>query len=216
MTANCTLAKDDERACEDVGAFDGDRHRNHLVIAAQIVARPQLDALAAMHVHRIVGDLPAHLGDVVLEHRGGHRRLLAAIDGTGGNRTRRVHRVRIAHHTREDGFDAFEFAHRHVELTADARVRAGRKHTGLGATGRVGRQRNATADRQLLDQHAPALACHLDPADDHIERHEYIFARQRAILKRHVEREMAAADIEAGRVARNQRASDAVVHLVAA
>ena len=215
MAADGALAKDDQRAGEDVGALDGDRHRNHLVAASEIVARAQLDALAAMHVHGVVRDLPAHLRDVVLEHRGRHRGLFAAVDGAGRDRTRRIHGVGVADHARQHGLDAFEFAHRHVELAPDAGVGARGEHAGLGAAGGVGGQRDATADRELLDQHAPALSGHLRAADDEVERHEHVLAGKRAVLERHVEREVAPADGDAGRVARDQRAGDAEIGLVA-
>ena len=65
-----------------------------------------------------------HLGDVVLQHRRRHRRLLAAVDRAGGDRARRVHDVGVAGHAREHRFDALELADRQVELPADARVRA--------------------------------------------------------------------------------------------
>jgi hypothetical protein len=61
---------------------------------------------------------------------------------------------------------------------------------------------------------SPALSGHLRPADDEVERHEHVLARQRSVLERHVEREVPAADRETGRVARDQRAGDADVRLV--
>ena len=174
MAAHCTLTKDDEAARQDVRAFDGDGHGYDLVAAGEIVLGSEADALAAVHVHRVVGDLPRHLGDVVLQHRGGHRGFLAAVDGPGGDRARRVHGVGEAHHASDHALDALELADRHVELSADAGIGAGREHRGLAATGAARGQRDAAADRELLDQHAPALARHLRPADDEVERHEHI------------------------------------------
>ena len=215
MAAHCTLTKDDEAAREDVRAFDGDGHGYDLVAAGEIVLGSEADALAAVHVHRVVGDLPRHLGDVVLQHRGGHRGFLAAVDGPGGDRARRVHGVGEAHHASDHALDALELADRHVELSADAGIGAGREHRGLAATGAARGQRDAAPDGELLDQHAPALARHLRSADDEVERHEHIRTGERTVLERHIEREVPAADGDARCLARDQRAGDAEVLLAA-
>ncbi len=216
MAADRALAKDHEAAREDVRTLDRDRDRHDLVAAAEVILRAEADALAAVHVHRVVRDLPGQLRAVVLQHRGGHGRLLAAVDRARRHRTRRVDDVRSARHARERGFDALELADRLVELLAYARIRSRRKNAGLRAARCIRRQRDAATHGQLLDQHAPALARHLRSADDAVERHEHVLAGQRPVLKRDVEREVTAADRESRRVARNQRAGDAVLGLVAA
>ncbi len=79
----------------------------------------------------------------------------------------------------------------------------------------VRRQRDRAADRQALDEHAPALAGHLGAADQLRHRDEDVLAAQRSVLEGGVQREVAAADLEALRVARNQRERDAEMLLVA-
>ena len=59
------------------------------------------------------------------------------------------------------------------------------------------------------------LPGHLQAADDAVERHEHVVAVDRSVLERDVEREVAPADLDARRVARDQRAGDADVDLVA-
>ncbi len=140
------LAKDNEVPGEKVGAFDGDRNRHDLVAAGEIVLRAETDALAAVYVHRVIRDLPGHLGNVVLQHRRRHGRLLAAIDRSGCNRARGIHGVREPDHARDHGFDALELTNGRVELTPDARVRTRRPGAGLGATSAVRRQRDAATD----------------------------------------------------------------------
>ena len=171
---------------------------------------------AAVDVHRVVRDHAAVLGEVVLQHRRGHGRLLAAVDRAGGHGACGVHDVSESGHAREHFRDAFEVADRSIELTANARVRAGREHCRLRRAGRARGQRDAATDRQLLDQHAPALARHLRSADDEVERHEHVLALDRPVLERHVQRKVTAPDRDARRVAWNQRAGDAVVGAIAA
>ncbi len=118
-------------------------------------------------------------------------------------------------HARDRQLDAFELADRHVELAADARVGAGREHRCLRTAGGIGGQRDAAPDRELLDQHAPALAGHLDAADDGIERHEHVAPAHRSVLERNVERQVTLADLDAGGFAPDQRAGDAEVGLAA-
>ena len=216
MAAHRALAEDDEVPRQDVRALDRDAHGNHLVGAADVVLRPEHDALAALHVHRVVRDHAAELGDVVLEDAGGHGGPLAAVDRAGRHRARRVHDVGARGHARDHGLDALELADRQVELAADARVGGGGIDAALGAAGRDRGQRDATPDGQLLDQHAPALARHLRPADDRVQRHEHVLALDRPVLERAVQRKVATADRDAGRIARHQRDGDAVVGLVAA
>ncbi len=216
MTPDRALAEDDETARQYVRAFHRDRDGHDLIAAREVVLRPQANALAAMHVHRIVRNEPAELGEVVLQHRGRHRRFLAAVDCARGHRSRGVHDVSTAGHAREHFRNAFELTDGQIELTTNARVRTRGKHGGLRTASCTRGQRDAASDGQLLDEHAPALACHLRAADDGIERHEHVFALNRPVLERHVQREMPAPNRNAGRVAWNQGASDAVLHALAA
>ena len=215
VAAHRALAEDDEIAGEEIGALDRNGDRHDLVAAAEIVARPEADALAAVHVHGVVGDLAAHLRDVILEHCGGNRGLFPAVDGARGDRARRVHDVGEPGHARDHRLDALEPAHRRVELAADARVGAGRPHRGFRGAGGVGGERDAAPDRELLHEHPPAAAGHLGAADDEVERHEHIASLDGAVLERHVERKVTAADGDARGVARNERAGDADVGLAA-
>jgi len=128
MAADRALPEDDQAAREDVGTLDGDRDRDRLVAAAQIVARAQADRLATMHVHRIARHAPREFGDVVLENAGRDRRACAGIDRRGGDAARRIHRVGEPDHARDHLLDALEAPDRRVELAADcARKRRWRK-----------------------------------------------------------------------------------------
>ena len=216
MAADRALPEDDQAARQDVRAFDRDRDRHQVVAARQVVAGAEHDALAAVDIHRVVGDAAAVLGEVILQHRRRHRRFLAAVDRAGRDGARCVHDVSGAGHARECFRDTFELTDRDVELTADARVRAGREHCCFRRARRARRQRNAAADRELLDEHAPALAGHLDAADQEIERHEHVLALDRSVLERRVQREVPPADSDAGRVARDQRAGDAEIRALVA
>src|SRR5690606_34942457 len=176
MTADGALAEDHEAGSEQIRAFHRDPYRNELITAPEIVLRPQADAFAAVHVHRVVRHYAAVFGEVVLEHRRRHRRLLAAVDRACGDRARRIHDVREPGHARQHIGDAFEIADRYVELTTDARIRARGEHRGFAGAGGVRGQGDAAAHGKLLDEHAPTLAGHLRPADDEIERHEHILS----------------------------------------
>ena len=112
MAANGALTEDDQAARQYVGAFDGDRHRHQLIAAAEVISGPKADALAAVHVHCVVRDETAVLRKVVLQHRRRHGRLFTAVDGAGGDGTRRIHDVGVAGHARERFGDAFEMADR--------------------------------------------------------------------------------------------------------
>jgi len=153
--------------------------------------------------------------NVIFEDGGRYRRLLAGVDGSRRDAARGIHDVGEADHARDDLLDAFETPYGRVELATDACVGAGGHGSCQRAAGRIRGQRDATAYRELLDQHAPAEPGHLETADDAIERHEDVAAMNRSILERDIERQMASADLDTGRIARNQRTGDADVRLVA-
>jgi len=70
------------------------------------------------------------------------------------------------------------------------------------------------AHRELLDQHAPALAGHLRTTDDAIDRHEHVPGTQRSVLEGDVEGKVARADFHRRAVWRSIRgAGDAEVGL---
>src|SRR3546814_20018513 len=88
-----------------------------------------------------------------------------------------------------------------------------RAHLGAAAGGRG--QGDRAADRQLLVEHLPALAGVVLAAKQLAERDDDLAAVDRAVLERRVEREVAAADVNAVGVARHQRDGDADVAGVA-
>ena len=215
MAADRALAEQDQAAGEDVGAFDGDADRDLLVGAAEEVLRAEADALAADHVHAVVHRLAGALGDVVLDDRRHHRGLLAEVDRAGGHHARGVGQIGVRADAGECFLHALEAADRGLELVAHAGIGAdGTRdhllHAGVGAG-----QRDTAPGGQALHQHAPALAGHLRPADDELERHEHVLAAHRAVHPHRVEREVAAADVDARVVMRDQRAGDAE-HLLTA
>ena len=150
---------------------------------------------------------------MVLEDGGRYGRLFAAVDGTGGDAARGIHDVAVAQHAGQQCFNALEPTHRQAELLADAGIGAGSPHTRHRATGGTGGQRDAAPHRQLFDEHAPALAGHCHTADQTVERHEHVMALDGAVLEGDVEREMATANLDARRIARQQCAADADVGL---
>ena len=215
MAADRALAEDDHAAREDVRALDRDRDRRAFPGAADVVARPEDDALSAVHVHRVAHHFAAGLGGVVLRDRGRHGRLLAAIDRVRGHLRERRDRVRVTADARERFLDAFEATDGQLELLADSRVRARRRRAHLHAARRIRWQRDRAAHGQALDQHAPAMADVLGAADQCAERQEHVAAAQGAVLERHAQGHVAAADLEARRRARDQRERDAAVRRAA-
>ena len=106
---------------------------------------------------------------------------------------------------------ALEAAHGGVELTADASIGTGGKRSSLGASCGTGGQRDAATHGQLFHQHAPALADVGRATDDEVERHEYVVTVDGAVLERDVQRQVASANVDACRVARNERHGNATV-----
>ena len=138
MAADRALAEDDEASREDVGAFDGDRHRDLHVRGAYEVRRPHADPLAPGDVHGVDGDPASAIGQVILGDRGEHRRLLAQVDHARDQPVGRIHGIQIAAHARKRFLDALELADRRLELAAHARVATGGTHDELGHAGRQG------------------------------------------------------------------------------
>jgi hypothetical protein len=70
----------------------------------------------------------------------------------------------------------------------------------------------------VIIQVSPAIrASGLRASADHrfVERHEHVLADDRTVVERHAHRVVAQADLDAGQVARDQRAGDAAVFLLA-
>ncbi|CAH0269650.1 hypothetical protein SRABI70_03448 [Pseudomonas sp. Bi70] len=205
MAANRALAEDHQVAREDVGALDGDEDRRTLPGTTQVVARAHDDALAAVHVHGVGDAFAAALGEVVLEDRRQHRRLLAQVHRVGGEDARAVHQPGIAADTRQGFLNAFEGRQRHIELFTYLAVLAGDQAGELGGAGAHRRQGNRTAYRQAVHQHHPALAQVLGAADQVVQRDEHILAGVGAVHEGGAQRYVATADVHAGGVGGNQR-----------
>ena len=145
MAEDRALPEDHQAAGHDVGAFDRDRDRDRLPVAAGVVARAEDDALAAVDVHHVAGDFTAHLGAVVLGDGGRHRGVLAARHGSGGGFAQRTAGIGIAGDPRQRFFHALEAADRQAELLADARIAAHRDRAHLRAAAGGGGQGDRTA-----------------------------------------------------------------------
>jgi hypothetical protein len=215
VTADCALAVDDQAARQDIRALDGDRNRQGLVVARQVILWTEHDGLAAMHVHRIVRDLAGHFGQVIFENRRWYGGFLAGVQRRAGYARRGRHRVDVARHARKRFGNAMKFADRQVELSADPRVSARGIGCGDGAAERIARQHNAAADRELLYEHAPALPRHLRPADDVVDGNEDVVTARRPVLERNIDREVPPADLDARQLRRDQRGRNAMLILVA-
>ena len=204
MTADRALAVDHHAAREDVGAFDGDVDRRGLEAACHRIAGPEHDGLAGVDIHRILGDVLGHGGDVIFGDRGGHGRFFAQIDRVRCKPAHGFAGIGLAADPCEGFLNALERADGDIELTAHDRIGAGQARVGDRIAGRAGRQRDGTADRQALHEHPPALADHVRAADDGVERHEHVGTPGRAVLERRAGGEMPAPAMHAGGVGGNQ------------
>ena len=70
MRAQRALRERDQRPRQDVGAFDRDADRNHLVGRLQIVARPIADGAAAVNIEGVVDGAAHPLRRLVFHERG--------------------------------------------------------------------------------------------------------------------------------------------------
>ena len=216
MAADRALAVDDHRARQDVRAFDRDADRHGVPRARERVARTALDRAAGADVHRVGNHLAHRVGEIGLADVAGHGGFLAGIERAAGQRARRGHQIREPGDARERLLDAFEAADRRVELLAHGGVRAADARGHLRGADAERRQRDRAPGGERFHQHAPALADAVAPADDDfVERHAHVGADDRTVLERHAHRIVAQADLDAGRVARDQRAGDAAIFLVA-
>ena len=125
MAANRALAELDQGAGDDIGAFDRDADRHAAIEAAEIIQRPFDDALAAVHVHRVVDRTPHALGRLRLHDGGHHRRMMAVVERGAGHAARGVEQIGGRGEAAEPLLDRLELRDRNVELLADARIGAG-------------------------------------------------------------------------------------------
>ncbi len=209
MAADSALTENNHAARQDIGAFYRNGDRRALVGAGEEVIVAEHDAFAARDIHSVHNGALAAMGAVILHNRRQHRRFFALHNAGGDQRRRGVHHVGVTGNARQRLFDAFHLADRDSELTTDMRIGAGGERHAFQAAGGVGGQGNAASHRQALNQHPPALTGHLRAADNKIDRHENIVAARRAVLERHVKREMALADFHARRAGGNERAGNA-------
>ena len=215
VAADRTLAENDQRARQNIGALHRDRNRNLLVGTAQIIVRAHADTLAAVNVHRIIDHLAHALGGVIFRDRRQHRGFLAQIECTGGDGAGGIHQIGHRADPRQRLFDAFEFADLRLELLAHARVSARGEAGDFAGRDRLRRQRDGAARRQTFHQHAPALTDHFLAADYPVHRDEYILAPIRAVHEGGVEGHMAATDIHAFVAGGNQGTGDAEIGFAA-
>ena len=214
MSANSALAKHDEIARQDIGALDGDADRHRAIEIAEIVLWPVDHGLAAMNVHGVVDRDPHPLGGVQLHDAGNDGGMMPLIEGRTGQPPRGVEQIGGAGDARERLLDAFELADGNAELFADAGIGAGGARRIGGACGRERRQRDATAGGERRHQHFPALPEPLLPADDVVHRNEHVAAPVRAVLEHLHRRQMAAADLDAGQMGRDQRNGNTELFLI--
>ena len=125
MAADRALAKLDQAAGDDVGALDGDAHRNRPIKAAHIIERAFLHRLAAVDIHGVVDADAQPLGRLRLHDGGDHRGLVAVVDARAGVPPRRIEQIGGGGDAPEPFLDRLEAADRNVELLAHARIGAG-------------------------------------------------------------------------------------------
>ena len=162
-----------------------------------------------MDVHGVVDGDPHPLGRLQLHDAGDDRGMMALVERGAGQPPRGVEQIGGPGDAGQRLLDAFELADRHVELLADPGVGAGGARGKGRARRRQRRQRDAAAGGERRHQHLPALAEALLPADDVVHRDEDIAAPVRAVLEHLHRRQMAAADLDAGQMRRDQRHGDA-------
>ena len=164
-----------------------------------------------MHVHGVGQYAALELGQVVLQDRRGHGRLLAVINHVGGVVNRRLGNVGLGGNASQWLLHALHVRHRGIELAADAGEATGSTRSIGRHTGCARRQRNAAPHRQAFHQHAPALPGHVLTANDVVQRDEHVLAPDRAVKERRANRAMATADFHALGVTGNQCAGNTVI-----
>ena len=196
VAAREALPDDLEGARHDVGALDGDRDGHRHVGVADEVGLAARDACAAEDVHAVGDDAPAALGAALLhDRREDHRRLVVVDDGVR-ELGAREHDVRLAPRARERLLDAAELGDGHAELLAHARVGTDARADGACRAHRTRREGDAAALGEALDEHVPAEAAALLPAEHRRHRHPHVLARDGAVHERRVERHVARAHVQ--------------------
>ena len=71
MTPNCTLSKDHQGSCEDIGAFCGNDNRCPDIAVSQQVAGAAHNRDPAEDIHPVVNDLSVEFREIGLGNRGG-------------------------------------------------------------------------------------------------------------------------------------------------
>ena len=215
VAAYRALAEHHHAARQNVGALDGDANRRRLVQPRDMVARAKANARTAVHIHRVVGDLAHAFGQVVFGNRRRDGRAVPLLQRLGDDAARGVGQPGVAGDARQRLGDALKLADGQMKLVADARVGAGGEAGGLAGRGRQRRQRDGAPVGEAFHQHAPAVAGAVGAADDPVKRNEHIAPARRPVHEGDIQRQVAPADLDAGRVHRNQRQRDADIALVA-
>ena len=135
MTSNGALAEYDQAACKDVRALNGDGDRSRNEPPAEVIFRPQHNALAAVHVHCVVGNLASEFRAVVLENCGRDGRFFALIYGSRRYCYGSIHNVGMTGDSGERLTHSLKVSDRCIELLADRRVRSSRIACGLATAG---------------------------------------------------------------------------------
>ena len=180
MAAHGPLAEDHQGAGQNIGALDGDRHRQCVVGRSHEVARAELDGAPTDHVHAAIDQVAHALGGVVFghgrQHPGG-----AIFQAAGDQLAHGLQGIGAGGDFRCRFLHALELADFHVELAAYARKGAHGEVTHFATSGGQRWQRDAPPRSQAFDQHAPALPRHLRAADNPVRGDEHVLALDRAI-----------------------------------
>ncbi len=215
VAADGALTKDHQVAGHDVGPFHGDRDGVGAIADAQVVAWAEGHGLAAVNVHGIAEQHALELGQLTFQNGRGDGGLFAVVDQVGGLVYRGGRDVGQRGHASQRLLYAFHFGNRHVELTTYPCKAAAPAQRIAGGTGGARRQRDAAANRQALHQHPPALTDHVRAADDGVQRYENVLALDRAIHEGAADGVVAAANLHALCVTRDQGQRNATVFFVA-
>mmetsp|Transcript_22507 Transcript_22507/g.56456 ORF Transcript_22507/g.56456 Transcript_22507/m.56456 type:complete len:392 (+) Transcript_22507:752-1927(+) len=210
MRARQPLPKHNQGAREDVAALHSDGDGGGNVGVRREVVGAAADARAAEHVHAVVDQLAPALGEVQLHHARQHGGPLVRIQHGIHQRLRAGHAQRLAGHVCQALLHALHVRDGHLELLADACVRAHRvARLPRHGQARCG-QRHAPSLRQALHQHVPAVAAARLAADHARHGDEHVRAAHGAVHEGHAQWVVAAADVKAREAARDQCHRDAL------
>src|ERR1700730_1752824 len=122
MAADRALAELNEAAGDDVGALNRDPDRNSAIKAAEIIKRAFLHRLAAMDVHRVIGDNAQALGRLLFHDGGDHRGGVTVIDRRTSEPPSGIEQIGGGRNAPEQFLDRLEAADGNVKLFANARI----------------------------------------------------------------------------------------------